>query len=58
MKWYKDYFIGGEEGIKEMAKVSKDTSSIKLTSIFPPKKSDEITIPLVEFIACDIPRVL
>lgn len=56
-KWYNEYFIGGEEGIKEMAKVSKDTS-IKLASIFPPEKSDEITVPLVESIACDIPRVL
>ncbi len=28
-KWYNEYFIGGEEGTKEMAKVSKDTS-IKL----------------------------
>ncbi|TET12541.1 hypothetical protein E3J84_01445 [Candidatus Aerophobetes bacterium] len=56
-KWYNEYFIGGEEGIKEMAKVSKDTS-IKLASIFPPEKSDEITVLLVESIACDIPRVL
>ena len=39
-----------------MMKIAKDTS-IKVSGIFPPEKSDEITIPLVESIAFDIPRV-
>lgn len=55
--FYHEYFIGGERTIEQMAKVSKDTST-KVTSIFPPKKSYEITVPLIESIACDISRIL
>jgi len=56
-EWYNRYFIGGKEKIEQMNKISKDMS-VKLTDIYPPKKSDEIIVPLVESIACDIPRVL
>jgi len=43
--------------IKELIKISKDMS-VKVTNIFPPRRSGEIIVPLVESIACDIPRVL
>ncbi len=41
--------------VAELIKVAHD-SSTKVTSIFPPKKSGEIIVPLIESIACDIPR--
>jgi len=56
-EWYNRYFIGGKEKIEQMNKISKGMS-VKITDIYPPKKSDEIIVPLVESIACDIPRVL
>jgi len=56
-KWYDGYFVGGEIEIKQMTKVAKN-ASIKVTNVYPPRKSDEIIVPLVESIACDIPRVL
>ncbi len=37
--------------------MSRD-SSVKVTEVFPPHKSGETMVPLVESIACDIPRVL
>jgi len=40
----------------EVLKVANDPS-IKVTSVFPPQKTGYIAIPLVESIACDIPRV-
>jgi len=45
-----------EDSFGELAKALKDPS-IKVTSISPPRKSGEIIIPIVESIACDIPRV-
>jgi len=43
--------------VEELIKVSKD-ASIRVTDVFPPRRSGEIIVPLVESIACDIPRVL
>jgi len=31
--------------------------STKVTAVFPPRRSGEITVPLIESIACDLPRV-
>ena len=42
--------------VEELIKVASDPS-IKVTSILPPQRSGEIIVPLVESIACDIPRV-
>lgn len=55
--WEVDYFPYLERGVEELNRVAKD-STIKVTEVFPPKKSGEIIVPLVESIACDIPRVL
>lgn len=41
----------------DVLKVVSDPS-IKVTSVFPAKKTGYIAIPLVESLACDIPRVL
>jgi len=45
-----------EDPVAGLIKVAQDPST-KVTSIFLPKKSGEIIIPIVESIACDIPRV-
>lgn len=42
--------------VEELIKVASDPS-IKVTSILPLQRSGEIIVPLVESIACDIPRV-
>ena len=42
--------------VEELIKVASDPS-IKVTGILPPQRSGEIIVPLVESIACDIPRV-
>jgi len=56
-EWYNGYFVGGEENVEHMRKIAQDTSK-KVTSIFPPEKSRETIVSLIESIACDIPRVL
>jgi len=43
--------------VAELSKVARDPS-VKVTSVFPAEKSGEIVVPLVESIACDVPRVL
>lgn len=45
-----------EDPVESLFKVA-EKPSIKVTSVFPPEKSGEIIVPLIEFIACDIPRV-
>jgi len=42
--------------VAELIKMALD-SSTKVTSIFPPRKSGESVIGIVESIACDLPRV-
>lgn len=55
--WEVGYFPHLEEEVKQINKVSRDPS-VKVTEAFPPHKSGETMVPLVESIACDIPRVL
>jgi len=55
--WWEGYFWYGQKEIEDMIGLSKD-SSRKVAEVFPPQKSGEIIVPLVESIACDIPRVL
>jgi len=55
-KWWETYFPTREQRLRELIKTSQDPST-KVTSIFAPKKTSEIIVPLVESIACDIPRI-
>ena len=55
--WGVDYFPHLDKEVQQINRVSKDMS-IKVTDVFPPHKSGEVMVPLVESIACDIPRVL
>jgi len=57
-KWWEiGYFPHLGEEVERIIRVSKDMS-VKVTDVFPPRKSGEVMVPLVESIACDIPRVL
>ena len=42
--------------VAELLKIARDKSR-KVTDVIPPQRSDEMIVPLVESIACDIPRM-
>ena len=56
-KWYEDYFHWTEQNVREIKRISEDTS-VKVTDHFKPVRSGEVFIDLIESIACDIPRPL
>jgi alpha-galactosidase len=45
-----------EDPVASLIRMAND-KTVKVTSIFPPEKSGEIIVPLLESIACDVPRV-
>jgi len=62
--WHEDpsifwsrYFTGGEAMIAKIQQVVQDTSA-HVTDAFPPGESDELMLPMIESLLCDIPRVL
>jgi len=55
--WEVGYFPYLEEQVGRISRVAEDTST-SVTEVFPPQKSGEEIVPLIESIACDIPRVL
>ncbi len=55
--WYQGYFPHTAQRVAEAARLAADESA-RLTDYFPPKPSGETMVPLIEAIACDIPRVL
>ena len=63
-EWHEDpsvfwngYFTGGEKMVAKIKSVVEDTT-LKVTEAFPPSESDELMVPLIESLLCDIPRVL
>ena len=54
---WNSYFTSGVENARKVRETEKDLS-VKVTEKFPAEMTDELMIPLVESIACDIPRVL
>lgn len=56
-EWYQGYFRGGREMIETIRKAVQDPS-VRVTELFPPKKSGEVMVEMIESLACDIPRVL
>lgn len=56
-RWFEEYFKGLEERIEGMRRASSDPN-VRLTDLFPPRRSGELTVTVVESIACDIPRIL
>jgi len=55
--WWNEYFRSYLEQMNQIIKIFDD-SARKVTEVFPPKHSGENIVPLVESLACDIPRVM
>jgi alpha-galactosidase len=55
--WYANYFAWLGNTIAKIREVGEDATT-KVTEHFPPKPSGEVMVPLIESIACDIPRVI
>jgi len=55
--WYADYFGWLASNIDKIKQVGEDVNS-KVMDSFPPKFSGEVMVPMIEALACDIPRVL
>lgn len=50
------YFNGVAKHPKDIARIARD-ASLTLTEVFPPERDDELVVPLIESLACDLPRV-
>jgi alpha-galactosidase len=53
--WYEGYFPHTAARVAEAAQMAADPS-VKLSEHFPPKPSGESMVPIIESMACDIPR--
>jgi alpha-galactosidase len=55
--WYKKYFDGGLENVRNIAAAAADRSR-PVREHFPGEASDEPMVPLIEALACDVERVV
>jgi alpha-galactosidase len=55
--WYARHFARGEERLAEIKRLADDRSR-RVTDVFPPTPSGEVMVPIIESIACDIPRTI
>jgi alpha-galactosidase len=55
--WYGDYFGWLARTVAQIKQVGDDSTE-KVMATFPPKLSGEVMVPMIEALACDIPRVL
>ncbi|MGQ9555581.1 MAG: family 4 glycosyl hydrolase [Anaerolineae bacterium] len=55
--WWEGYFPAGQATVDKILRAGRDMS-VKVTEALPPEQSGEVIVPLVESIACDIPRVI
>jgi len=55
--WWEWYFVHMTDRLDEIERISSDPDQM-VSEAFPPEKSGEVMVPLVESIACDIPRIL
>jgi alpha-galactosidase len=53
--WYDRHFVRGEKQIAEIKRIAEDGGA-KVTEAYPPESSGESMVPLIEAIACDLPR--
>jgi alpha-galactosidase len=51
------HFKRGEEEVRHIQHISADPS-VRVTDHFPPQHSGEVIVPMVESLACDLPRVI
>ena len=55
--WWNEYFASYLEQMNQIVRISSD-STRNVTQVFSPEHSGENIVPLVESLACDIPRVM
>jgi alpha-galactosidase len=55
--WYRDYFAHLDSNVQRVRFVT-NTTAARVTDEFTPRMSGEVMVPLIEAIACDIPRVV
>ena len=55
--WWEHHFSRGTERVAEIERAALDESR-PVSEAFPPVHSSEVMVPMIESIACDIPRVL
>lgn len=55
--WWREYFHATEQRVVEMKRIGEDTTT-RVTEHYSREKSHESIIPLIESLACDVPRVL
>jgi alpha-galactosidase len=53
--WYAEHFVRGERQIAEIRRIAGDRTT-RVTDALPPEHSGETMVPMIEAIACDIPR--
>ncbi len=56
-RWYEDYFGWLARTVAEIRRAGED-AAVPVTQVFPPKASGEVMVPIIEAIACDIPRII
>lgn len=56
-QWYTDYFGWLERTVAQIKQAGEDTSK-PVTEVFPPKMSGEVMVPMIESLACDVPRAI
>ncbi len=55
--WWEHHFTRGTERVEAIERAALDESR-PVSEAFPPEHSGEVMVPLIESIACDIPRVI
>src|SRR4051794_1645565 len=55
--WWEHHFTHGTERVEAIERAALDESR-PVSEAFPPEHSGEVMVPLIESIACDIPRVI
>jgi alpha-galactosidase/6-phospho-beta-glucosidase family protein len=55
--WWEHHFTRGTERVEAIERAALDETR-PVSEVFSPKHSGEVMVPLIESIACDIPRVL
>lgn len=55
--WWERYFVRSAARVAEIERAALDASR-PVSEAFPPEHSGEVMVPLIESVACDVPRVL
>ena len=55
--WWKQYFTRSAARVAEIERAALNVTQ-QVSEAFPPEHSGEVMVPLIESIACDVPRVL